>query len=106
MSEKQPTKGRSGLKEVSGSIFSCPSLKVGLPVWPSRLESCGNSYKGGNYMGMAAAAVPEMGEPINVTTSLLPSMDRHRCTERSGLWLAMGKPSKLQICFPYQPSML
>ena len=75
MSEKQPTKGRSGLKEVSGSIFSCPSLKVGLPVWPSRLESCGNSYKGGNYMGMAAAAVPEMGEPINVATSLLPSMD-------------------------------
>ena len=26
-------------------------------------------------MGMAAAAVPEMGEPINVATSLLPSMD-------------------------------
>ena len=75
MSEKPPTKGRSGLKEVSGSSFSCPSLKVGLPVWPSRLESCGNSYKGGNYMGMAAAAVPEMGEPINVATSLLPSMD-------------------------------
>ena len=33
--------------------------------------------------GWGMGGVPEMGEPINVTTSLLPSMDRHRCTETS-----------------------
>ena len=50
-------------------------------------------------MGMAAAAVPEMGEPINVATSLLPSMDGQTLlwSPQAIRWLA---------CLPWENSLI
>ena len=56
-------------------------------------------------MGMAAAAVPEMGEPINVATSLLPSMDGQTLlwsphNQVAGL-LALGKKPLISGVFDF-----